>query len=438
MSDAQSYEWKDYRLNDLGELSTSSVDKKIELSEQPVSLINYMDVYRHDFIGRSMPLMQVTATASEVERFQVQTGDVLFTPSSETPDDIGHAALVTEEIPNALHSYHTVRFRQSPRRPINGRYGGHIFKQRRFREYVGRRSTGSTRYTLSLTELGGAPVSVPPEGEQSVIAQILDTLDTQIRQTEALVAKLETVKQGLLTDLLTRGIDENGQLRSPHEEAPELYKDSPLGPIPMEWEIAFVGDLGEVVTGSTPPSSDPKAWGDAFPFFTPGDVIDYEPMQSAERAISDMGRRHIREIPGGSTLVVCIGSTIGKVGFTSRSGATNQQINAVLPSKAWDEFFVFQAIRTYVHQIHVWAGLQAVPIVNKSTFSQMLVPHPKLEEQRSISEKLRAVDRRIADEREAIRKLFEQKKGLMDDLLTGRVRVTPFIGTAKAAQTSRV
>ena len=73
------------------------------------------------------------------------------------------------------------------------------------------------------------------------IAEILDTLDTTIRQTEAIIEKLKQVKQGLLHDLLTRGIDANGELRPPQSQAPHLYKDSPLGWIPREWEHAQPG-----------------------------------------------------------------------------------------------------------------------------------------------------------------------------------------------------
>ena len=74
--------------------------------------------------------------------------------------------------------------------------------------------------------------------EQVKIAEVLDTLDTTIRQTEAIIEKLKQVKQGLLHDLLTRGIDANGELRPPQSQAPHLYKDSPLGWIPTEWDVA--------------------------------------------------------------------------------------------------------------------------------------------------------------------------------------------------------
>jgi Type I restriction modification DNA specificity domain len=79
--------------------------------------------------------------------------------------------------------------------------------------------------------------------EQEMVGKILDTLDTAIRETEAIIAKLKAVKQGLLHDLLSRGIDANGELRPPQSEAPHLYKPSSLGWVPKEWDEITLGEI---------------------------------------------------------------------------------------------------------------------------------------------------------------------------------------------------
>jgi type I restriction enzyme S subunit len=105
---------------------------------------------------------------------------------------------------------------------------------------------------------------MPDVGEQRKFAEVLDTLDTTIRQTEAIIEKLTQVKQGLLHDLLARGIDANGELRPPQSQAPHLYKDSPLGWIPREWDASAVAAEFDVCSGITigphraPRSSPPK------------------------------------------------------------------------------------------------------------------------------------------------------------------------------------
>jgi type I restriction enzyme S subunit len=76
--------------------------------------------------------------------------------------------------------------------------------------------------------------------QQRRIAEILGTVDEVIEQTEALIAKQQQVKAGLMHDLFTRGVTATGTLRPPPAEAPHLYQDSPLGPIPKEWDYALL------------------------------------------------------------------------------------------------------------------------------------------------------------------------------------------------------
>jgi len=105
-----------------------------------------------------------------------------------------------------------------------------------------RRASGTTFLEISGREFAAVGVPLPPLPEQRRIAEILDTLDEAIRKTEQVTAKLQQMKQGLLHDLLTRGIDENGDLRDP-ERHPEQFKDSPLGRIPREWAANRIREI---------------------------------------------------------------------------------------------------------------------------------------------------------------------------------------------------
>jgi type I restriction enzyme S subunit len=290
-----------------------------------------------------------------------------------------------------------------------------------------RRASGTTFLEISAAEFAGIEVPSPSPDEKSLITEILDTLDTAIHETEAIIAKLEAVKLGLLHDLLTRGIDSNGELRPPQAEAPHLYKESQLGWIPKEWMVKAVHELGEVVTGSTPPSIDPLAWGFGVPFVTPGDLDDGVKVFKTERQISERGHRYVRLLPAGSSLVVCIGSTIGKVGISSEIVCTNQQINAVVPAQGTNHTFLFYSLQRLSGRLQALAGLQAVPIVNKSSFEAIKLACPPHVEQVEMSQRILAVSDRLQIEKNLLEKLQQQKVGLIDDLLTGRVRVTALL-----------
>jgi len=117
--------------------------------------------------------------------------------------------------------------------------------------YLHRRSQGSTFLAIGSNDLRSMPVPAPDLRHQHRIAEILSTVDEAIEQTEALIAKTQQIKAGLMHDLFTRGVTPDGQLRPPREEAPQLYKESPLGWIPKEWEPSDVGSENDVSSGIT-------------------------------------------------------------------------------------------------------------------------------------------------------------------------------------------
>lgn len=98
--------WQDKYLTDIAEVIVSPVDKKSVDGEVPVELCNYTDVYYNSYITRSIEFMEATATASEINKYTLQTGDVIITKDSETPGDIAVPAVVEEELGGVLCGYH--------------------------------------------------------------------------------------------------------------------------------------------------------------------------------------------------------------------------------------------------------------------------------------------------------------------------------------------
>lgn len=288
---------------------------------------------------------------------------------------------------------------------------------------LNRVAQGSTFVAVSRQDVENLEIHwfAVPEYRNNV-AYVLDIIDEAIAKTEAVIAKMKQVRTGLLHDLLSYGLNENGHLRDPIAH-PEQFKDSPLGRIPREWAVNEVSQLGEIVTGRTPPSSEPAAWGKDISFITPAEVTDDGNVLTAERSISLHGRRFTRELPAFSVLVVCIGSTLGKVAMTPGPCTTNQQINAIVCSPDYESAFVAAMVTHHIRQLHRWAGLQAVPIVNKSQFSRMQIPVAPQSEQKQIATLLKVMTQNIESVVFEHGKFIDLKSGLMSDLLTGQVRV---------------
>ncbi len=283
---------------------------------------------------------------------------------------------------------------------------------------------GTTFQELSRKALERITLPVPKYDIQRKIAHILSTVDRQIEKTEQLIKKYEMVKEGMMQDLFTRGIDvKTGKLRPTYEEAPGMFKQSELGWIPKEWEVRNLSATGKVVTGNTPPTNNPSYYDGEYMFLSPADFNNSKVIASSEKSLSKKGFSISRSIPGNSICVVCIGSTIGKIGITDRMCTTNQQINSLLPNDYSLATLLYYAMRYYLPiQLSIEAGLQAVPIVNKSVFERLLIAlATNKQEIQHIQDKLAVIDLSIQQNRLDMNKLNLIKIGLMQDLLTGKV-----------------
>jgi type I restriction enzyme S subunit len=299
--------------------------------------------------------------------------------------------------------------------------------------------------TLNKAKMAEMKLLLPPPVEQNKVAQILDTLDTAIDETKAIIIKLKAVKQGLLHDLLTRGIDANGELRSPQAEAPHLYKESPLGWIPKEWEARKLAELLAPVD----PAMRSGPFGSA--------LLKQELVESGhpllgidnvhtERFVSDYTRfvtpnkfaQLARYAVHPGDLMITIMGTVG------RCCLVPDDIEQALSSKhTWTITLDQEVYSPYLAMLQVnyspWVlnhfskGQQGgtMAAIRSETMKTTLLPTPPREEQRLMEDCLREIGKRIDHEVNSSMKMSAEKTGLMDDLLTGRIRVTPLLEGAK-------
>jgi len=256
-------------------------------------------------------------------------------------------------------------------------------------------------------------VSIPPISEQKKIAEILLTVDRVIEEVDESITGTERLKEGLMQELLTKGIG--------HKE----FKEIEIGKVPEEWETVSIKDIGKVFTGKTPSTFKSIYWNGDIPFITPEDMTGYKYISESRRCVTKEGANQVGKIlPKNTLLIVCIGSTVGKVAITDRKSIVNQQINAVICSNNISCDYIYYAILFRSPILRNFSGVAAVPIIKKSLFETFKVPLPKnIEEQNKIAEILSTVDERIKLLKDKKSNLERVKKGLMNELLTGRRRV---------------
>ena len=211
----------------------------------------------------------------------------------------------------------------------------------------------------------------------------------------------------------------------------EGYKWTAVGVIPDEWEVKKINSVGEVITGSTPKTAQREFYDGDKLFVSPFDITDNVYVNRTEKTLTELGLEQGRLVLKNSILFVSIGSTIGKVAISGEDLITNQQINSIIPFKNIHYYFLYNILKQRAPQIKLMAANQAVPILNKTEFSKIQLPIPPLPEQKAIADCLTTWDSGIEKLSALIKAKKEQKKGLMQQLLSGEKRLDGFEGEWK-------
>lgn len=248
--------------------------------------------------------------------------------------------------------------------------------------------------TLNKKKLAALSGVLPPLDEQRRIAEVLRSVDEAIATNEVVLTSCRELVSELARDL-------NGSCEA----------------------TTSMASLGKIVTGRTPSPKQAELWGGDLPFVTPGDLV------AGNISVSDASRTLVVDsghgatvLPANSVLVTCIGSTVGKAAIARERCVTNQQINAIC-CPAQTAGFVYLACVAAYDTIVAHAGKQAVPIINKSTFSAIEVPDLAQSEMVEISAMVDAIDNEILAAQTSLETLQRAKATLMSDLLSGHVRV---------------
>lgn len=194
-------DWEEKKLGEIGFFQTSSIDKLTKDDEKKVFLVNYMNVYRHEDINNETvkSFQIVSAKESQIESCNLKKGDILFTPSSETPDDIGRSVVIFEDLENSVFSYHLMRFR--PTIEINILYSHYFCNVPNVLKQLSKYATGSTRFTISVGNFSKVKVQIPHLEEQQKIASFLSAIDVQIEGVSKKIEQTKLFKKGLLQQM---------------------------------------------------------------------------------------------------------------------------------------------------------------------------------------------------------------------------------------------
>ena len=317
-----------------------------------------------------------------------------------------------------------------PKKQVNTLFYFYQLSWSKIREIMKSLARGTNVLHLDLNLAQRIKLVEPPLNEQVRIAEIVSTVDRAIEVVDAGVVRLEGLKKALMRELLTGRIrvrEENGK---PVFHRETEFQDTEIGKIPKEWKIYSIEEIFDLYKGTTPSTKEDKYWGGDIPFVTPTDITALNEMNkiylsTTEKYLTEEGRRSksLRLIPRGSLLFTSR-ATIGYLAVNNVEVAINQGIIALIPKiKDLDVIYYYYYLTSVRKKLEELAGGSTYKEISMNTFRKLMIPHPPLEEQRKIAEILSTVNRAIELYREERVRLDRLKRGLMDLLLTGKIRV---------------
>ena len=416
--------WYVRRLCTVAEMRVSHVDKHTKDGEIPVRLCNYVDVYKNNRITQQLTFMLATASEDEVEKFRLHQNDVVITKDSETWDDIGVPALVTEPSNDLISGYHLAILR--PRADTLGSFLFWALQSKPISYQFHVEAKGVTRYGLAHNGIQSVSLPVPPLEEQAAIVRFLDHADEKIQRyiagKERLIDLLAEQRQAVIHQAVTRGLDPNVRLKSSGVEW--------LGDVPEHWELRRIRNLGQAIIGLT---------------YSPQDIVNKDEGKLVLRAsnisgggIVDADNVYVRS-PVPDKLVLREGDIL----ICSRSGSRNligknARIESTMLGATFGAFMTILRGRNndYLHQVfnsklfEYQSGAFLTSTINQLTLgilNDMKIPFPPAGEQRSILQHLKqatkTVDVTIDRSRRQTALMEEYRTRLIADVVTGKIDV---------------
>lgn len=425
--------WKKKKLGNLGYTYSGLSNKTIDDFGSGEDFIPYMNIYKNSII-KTDKFEQVKIGLNEHQN-QVQCGDVFFTTSSETPDEVGLTSVLIDKIekPLYLNSF-CFGFRLNDNNEFDNKFLAYLLRGENVRFQISKMAQGSTRYNLSKTQLLEKLKLYYPEDkkEQSRIANILLGCDKVIEKTEETIEKYKQIKVGMMQDLFTRGLDENGKLRPTYAQAPDLYKYSKELDryIPKEWNVYPVSKyIDSLEAGVSVNSNDISSMSEVAVLKT-SCVSDGKFFPNENKTVIEKDINRVKINPRKDSLIISRMNTpllVGEMGYVEHD------YNLLfLPDRLWQTVksninFINMRFLNYLLNTEKYKKAikekatgtsNSMKNITKEDFLNTLLPIPKEEEQNIISKYLLQMDLKIKVEEQYLNKYKQIKQGLMKRLLT--------------------
>ena len=360
-------------------------------------IVNYMDVFNNLGITKRVIKGLVSVNNDEIRNYEVRKGDVFFTRTSETTDEIGITSVVLEKLEKTVFSGFILRGRPKNNELSIG-FKKYCFSSDNVRKEIVSKSSYTTRALTNGTLLSNVLIPLPPFQEQEAIAEVLSDTDELIGALEKRIAKKRLIKQGAMQTLL----------------AP---KD--------DWEVKKLGEISKMSSGGTPSSKVLEYYDGKIIWVSISDITDAGKfIGNSTKKITEKGLvNSSAKIFPKDTVLLAMYASIGKCCIATQNLTTSQAILGIETKKLIINEFLYYYLVFHKQKL-VSQGQQGTQSnLNKGMVQDLDINLPSISEQTRIATILSDMDNEIKALEKKLAKTKELKQGLMQQLLTGKIRL---------------
>ena len=391
-----SEEWRQCRLEEIGNTFTGLSGKtKEDFGHGAAKFITYMNVFSNPV----SKINKIEPIEIDNKQNQVKYGDIFFTTSSETPDEVGMSSVWLGNKENIYLNSFCFGFR--PVIENNPYYMAYMLRSLTFRKNMILLAQGISRYNISKNEVMRLTIKFPTNEEQKKIGDLFSQIDKLIDFHQCKYEKLINIKKFLLEKMFPKNESNLPEVR---------FKD-----FTDAWEQCKLKDIGDILTGSTPSTSHEEYYSSkGMLWVTPTD-INSNIIKTTAKMLSEKGEKVARIVPANTILITCIAS-IGKNAIVFEKSSFNQQINSLTPFNNYNPYFLLTESTHWSNKMKQQRAAGIMQIVNKNEFSELETMVPSFNEQIKIGNIFKQIDNLITLYQCKCEKLNNIKKSLLEKM----------------------
>ena len=406
-------DWNVIILQEITKNHNSGIFKNQEFYGKGVNIVGVSNLYSHTKIDGQI-FRLVTLTEEEKKDHVLEKGDLIYGESSLVKTGIGKTLYVTKKGAGTYFAWHTRRFKiNNDALPIFIYY---MLDFSKLRNSIINRSTTTALTGVTTKDFFETKIPLPSIKEQQKITSILSNVDDLIQKTDQLIKKTKILKIGLMQKLLTKGI---GHTKFKYENFGLRYLTKR---IPNDWEVKRIG---KVCRSIVPGRNKPKKFNGNIPWLTVDDfeqTFVHKSKNNLKVSREELKKSSGKIIPTNSVLMSCVGE-LGILSINTTDISMNQQLHAFICPNYLQPFFLLLFLKTMKSYMNAIATKTTVAYMNKDNCESIPIIIPPMREQQKIISILSNIDLRIYKLELDKSNLKILKKGLMQKLLTGKIKV---------------